>query len=90
MTLTDKLQEAIDKIAPERSANHRKPIPPWISAEIHLLASKRDATDRRYVRCGSPQLLIELAKEVEERSENARSAHMHSRISDALDSGKNF
>ena len=92
-TVTDNLQQTIDKLAPERWANHRKSTPPWISSDISLLASKRDATGHRYDRCGSPQLLqefIDLAKEIEERSENDRCAFMHNCIIDALDGGKNF
>ena len=36
-TLTDNLQDAINKLAPERSVNHRKPTPPWLTANIRLL-----------------------------------------------------
>ena len=92
-TVTDNLQKAIDKLAPERSANHWKSTPPWISTAMRLLPSKRDATGRIYDRCGSPELLqefIDLAKEVEERSENARCAYKHNCISDALHGGKKF
>ena len=91
--LTDNLQEAMDKLAPEKTVNHRKHAPPWINTEIRLLTSERDATCRRYHRTGSRQLLrkfFDLANAVEEQTENARCAHMHNCISDALDSGKNF
>ena len=49
-TLTDNLQDTMDKLAAERSVNHRKPIPPWLTADIRLLGSKRDATVRKYDR----------------------------------------
>ena len=58
-----------------------------------LFLSKRDATNRRYSRTGSRQLLDELivlAKTCEDKCEIARCAYMHDRISDTLDSGKNF
>ena len=48
---------------------------------------------RRYVRTGSRQELtkfLKLAEAVEEQSEAARCAYMHSRIGGTLDSGKNF
>ena len=65
----------------------------WLPADIRLLASKRDATVRKYDRNDSRLLLqqfIDLEKEIEERSENARRAHMNNCISDGLGSGKNF
>ena len=92
-TVTDNLKKAIDNLAPERWPINRKSTPTWIYLNIRLLASKGDAKRRRHDRCGSPQLLrkfIDLTKKVEEWSENARCAHMHNCISDALDGGKIF
>ena len=51
--LTDKLQGAKDHIAPENTENPRRSLPTWITTEIRLLRSKRNATGRRYDRMDS-------------------------------------
>ena len=92
-TLTDNINDAIDKLAPEKKLNIKKSNYPWIDSELRLLRAKRDAISRRYTRTGSPKLLNEflsLAKSFEEKSEAARHAYMHNRICNTLDANKDF
>ena len=91
--LTVNLQKAINTLAPEKTFESRKHAPPWLNAKLRLLIVKRDATNRRYSRTGSRQLLdehIDLANTCKEKCEVACCAYMHDRISDTLHSGKNF
>ena len=94
-SLTENLQEAMNTLAPEKTFKPRKYALPWLNADLRLLISKRDATNRRYSRIGSRQLLdelLELAITCEEKCKTASYAYMQSddRISDTLDSEKNF
>ena len=92
-TFKENLQEAINTLAPEKTFKPRKHAPSWLNAELRLLISKRDATNRRYSRIWLRQLLnelIDLANTCEEKCEVARCACTYDRISDTLDSGKNF
>ena len=87
--LTDKIQGAIDQLAPEKTIDPRKSLPPWITTKIRLLRSKRDATGRRYGRTGSRQLVdefLELVTTIEDRTEAARCAYMHDRFDEAIGS----
>ena len=92
-TLTSNITNAINKLAPDKKSNLRKNKYPWINKDLRLLRSKRDATSRRYSRTGLPALLNEflsLANAYEEKSEMARCAYVHNRISSTLDANKNF
>ena len=91
--MTDNLQEAINTLAPKRTVTPRKQTSPWINDEFRLLISKRDATNCRYGRTRSQQLLDEFLDSANlygERNEAARCAYMHNRIGETLDNWKNF
>ena len=91
--LIENLQETIITLATEKAVTPRNQIPPWINPELHLLMSKRGATNRRYCRSRYPQLLekfLDFANVCEERNEAARCAYMHNRMGETLDNGKNF
>ena len=92
-TLTGNIQEAIDSLAPDKTVHPRKKKVPWLNTEHELLLAKRDATLKRYDRTGQRHLLEEffnISNSAEEKMEIARCAFMHNKISDVLDSNKNF
>ena len=89
----DPIQGAIDQLAPEMTAGHYKSLPPWITTDIWLLKSKRDATRRRYRRTCSWQLLDEfpeLAIMTEDWTKAAHYASNHDHTDEAIGSNKNF
>ena len=89
--LTDSLHEAIDHLAPDKTFQPKKSKPPWVDAEIRLPMLERDALQRKYDKTGSRVILdklLEQASLVEERTERARCAFMHDKISDALEDNK--
>ena len=91
--LTSNLKDSLNSLAPDKTVNPRKELCPWINTELQLLISKRNATSKRYQRTGSRQLFneyLELATEIENKTEIARNAYMHNRITSNLDTGKYF
>ena len=75
--LTNNINHAIYKFAPDKKLSPGKAKYPWVNTDLRLLRSKRDATSRRYPRTSLPALLDEflaLAKAYEEKSEMARCA----------------
>ena len=92
-TLTDNLHRAIDHLAPEKTFQPKKSKPPWVDAKIRLLMSKRNSLHRKYNKIRSQATLDKFLQQAllfEERTESARCAFMHDKISDALEDNKNF
>ena len=80
--MTDDFQKGNNLLAFERTVTFREQTPLRINAELRLLMSKRDATDRRYCRTGSRQVLdkfLDFANVCEEENEAAPCAYMHNR-----------
>ena len=86
--MTDNLQEAINTLTPEKTVTTCKQTPPWINAELHLLMSERDATNRRYGGTGSRQLLdkfLDLANLWKENNEAARCPYIRAFVISQID-----
>ena len=91
--LISNLQMAIEELAPLKRVTPRKGNKPWVGLDLQFMIRKCDAIHARYGRNRDPELLrdfLKLRKEIEERTEDARSAFLKSQISDALDEGKNM
>ena len=92
--LSDNLLCAIDQLAPSKTVKLKTKIkPPWIHPELAELYHKRDALRRRYRRTNDNrfrQEYTELATQVEHLSDQARTAYIQSKISEALQDNKNI
>ena len=90
--LTEHLQTALDELAPVKTVRIKKKKPPWISSEIGILMSKRDATNNKYLRTGHRPTLdkfLRLGELVEMQTDAARCAYMHTKIEEAIGENKN-
>ena len=92
--LSNNLLSAIDHLAPCKTITSKPRIKlPWINAELAKLYCKRDALRRRYKRTNNNRLrreYIELAARVEHLSEQACTAYVEIKISEALQDNKNI
>ena len=89
---TENIQTALDELAPVKTITIKKKIPPWISSEIGLLMSKRDATHNKYLRTGYRPTLdkfLRLCESVEMQADAARCAFMHTKIIEVIGENKN-
>ena len=75
--LTSNLQMAIEELAPLKRVTQRKGNKPWVGPDLQFMIRECDAIHARYGRNRDPELLrefLKLRKEIEERTEDARSA----------------
>ena len=85
------LQTVLDKLALTKTITVKKKKPDWISSEIGLLMSKKDAIHRKYLSSRYWPILDKflcLSKTVEMQTDAAQCAFMHTKSEEAVRENK--